>query len=132
MQRLQLGYNHNQCGSSAASVKNGTRVTVHWPNSACSILATAEQRFLQMADTPNRRIVMRHLEDTGEIAVARWLARFTDETRPAPMAARWRTSRQRQPREPALPSLNSQRICHQEHEQMRWTVVSAASLNSAS
>jgi hypothetical protein len=57
--------------------------------SICSILAATEQRFLQMADTPNRRIVMRHLEDTGEIAVARWLARFTDETRPAPMSARW-------------------------------------------
>jgi hypothetical protein len=33
-------------------------------------------RELQMADTPNRRIVMRHLEDTREIAVARWLARW--------------------------------------------------------
>jgi DNA topoisomerase VI subunit B len=34
----------------ASPVKNGTRVTVHWPESACSILAKAEHRFLQIAD----------------------------------------------------------------------------------
>jgi hypothetical protein len=50
-------------------VKNGTRVTVHWPNSACSILATAEQRFLQMADTPNGRI--RDIRDIAECHEAR-------------------------------------------------------------
>jgi DNA topoisomerase VI subunit B len=31
-------------------IKNGTSVTVHWPNSACSILAEARARFLQIAD----------------------------------------------------------------------------------
>jgi DNA topoisomerase VI subunit B len=30
--------------------KNGTRVTVHWPESASSILGAAEARFLQIAD----------------------------------------------------------------------------------
>jgi DNA topoisomerase VI subunit B len=35
---------------SASPVKNGTRVTVHWPKLACSILAKAERRFLQIAD----------------------------------------------------------------------------------
>ena len=30
----------------ASSVKNGTRVTVFWPNSACSILANAKPRIL--------------------------------------------------------------------------------------
>jgi DNA topoisomerase VI subunit B len=34
---------------SASPVKNGTRVTVHWPKLACSILAKAEDRFLQIA-----------------------------------------------------------------------------------
>jgi DNA topoisomerase VI subunit B len=34
----------------ASPVKNGTRVTVHWSESACSILAKAEHRFLQIAD----------------------------------------------------------------------------------
>ena len=31
-------------------VRKGTSITVAWPNSACSILAGAEQRFLQIAD----------------------------------------------------------------------------------
>jgi len=31
-------------------IKNGTSVTVHWPDSACSILADAGARFLQIAD----------------------------------------------------------------------------------
>lgn len=31
-------------------VRNGTRITVHWPTSACSILTDAEARFLQLAD----------------------------------------------------------------------------------
>ena len=31
-------------------VKNGTHITVHWPNSACSILTDAESRFLQLAN----------------------------------------------------------------------------------
>jgi DNA topoisomerase VI subunit B len=30
-------------------VQNGTRVTVHWPNSACSVLEEAEAHFVQMA-----------------------------------------------------------------------------------
>jgi len=34
----------------AASVKNGTSVTVSWPDSACSILASAKARFLQIAE----------------------------------------------------------------------------------
>ena len=34
----------------AASVKNGTSITVSWPDSACSILASAKVRFLQIAD----------------------------------------------------------------------------------
>jgi hypothetical protein len=33
----------------AAPVKTGTRITVQWPLSACSILAASEARFLQMA-----------------------------------------------------------------------------------
>jgi DNA topoisomerase VI subunit B len=32
-----------------SSVKNGTRVTVHWPDSASSILARARDQFLQIA-----------------------------------------------------------------------------------
>jgi DNA topoisomerase VI subunit B len=31
-------------------IKNGTRITVAWPDSACSILVDAERRFLQIAD----------------------------------------------------------------------------------
>jgi DNA topoisomerase VI subunit B len=31
-------------------VRNGTRVTIHWPNLACSILTDAGPRFLQLAD----------------------------------------------------------------------------------
>ena len=31
-------------------VKNGTTIKVHWPDSACSKLADAEARFLQLAD----------------------------------------------------------------------------------
>jgi DNA topoisomerase VI subunit B len=31
-------------------VRNGTSITVAWPESACSILAEAEHRFLQIAD----------------------------------------------------------------------------------
>jgi DNA topoisomerase VI subunit B len=34
----------------AASVKTGTRMTVHWPERACLQLADAEARFLQMAE----------------------------------------------------------------------------------
>jgi DNA topoisomerase VI subunit B len=34
----------------ASSVKRGTKVTVPWPDSASSILAKAERRFLQIAD----------------------------------------------------------------------------------
>jgi DNA topoisomerase VI subunit B len=34
----------------ASPVKKGTRVTVHWPDSACSILAEAADRFLQIAE----------------------------------------------------------------------------------
>jgi DNA topoisomerase VI subunit B len=34
----------------AASVKNGTSIMVSWPDSACSILASAKARFLQIAD----------------------------------------------------------------------------------
>jgi DNA topoisomerase VI subunit B len=34
----------------ASSVNNGTRITVHWPDLACSILAEAEDQFLQIAD----------------------------------------------------------------------------------
>ncbi len=33
-----------------SDVKTGTRITVHWPDSACSNLAAAERRFLQMAE----------------------------------------------------------------------------------
>jgi DNA topoisomerase VI subunit B len=36
--------------TAASPVKTGTRVTVHWPDSACSILAEAEDQFLQIAD----------------------------------------------------------------------------------
>jgi DNA topoisomerase VI subunit B len=31
-------------------IKNGTSITVHWPDSACSILNEARTRFLQIAD----------------------------------------------------------------------------------
>jgi DNA topoisomerase VI subunit B len=31
-------------------VKNGTRITVHWPNAACSIVRQARPRFLQIAE----------------------------------------------------------------------------------
>jgi DNA topoisomerase VI subunit B len=34
----------------ASSVKTGTRITVHWPDSACSILGAAKSRFLQIAE----------------------------------------------------------------------------------
>jgi DNA topoisomerase VI subunit B len=34
----------------ASAVKIGTRITVHWPDLACSKLADAEPRFLQMAE----------------------------------------------------------------------------------
>ena len=33
-----------------SDVRNGTSITVAWPDSACSMLAGAEQRFLQIAD----------------------------------------------------------------------------------
>lgn len=33
----------------ASAVRSGTRITVRWPDSACSILANAKARFLQMA-----------------------------------------------------------------------------------
>ena len=36
--------------TAASPVKTGTRVTVHWPKSASSILAKAAHRFLQFAD----------------------------------------------------------------------------------
>jgi DNA topoisomerase VI subunit B len=36
--------------TAASPVKTGTRVTVHWPDSACSILTKAKDRFLQIAD----------------------------------------------------------------------------------
>jgi DNA topoisomerase VI subunit B len=35
---------------SASSVKSGTKITVHWPDSACSILNDAKARFLQIAE----------------------------------------------------------------------------------
>jgi hypothetical protein len=68
-------------GSSAASVKNGTRVTAHLPNSACSILATAKQQFYKW---PTRRIggsLCATLKIPARLRCA-WLARFKDETRP--------------------------------------------------
>jgi DNA topoisomerase VI subunit B len=34
----------------ASDVKNGTSLTVNWPNSACSILDSAKSRFLQIAE----------------------------------------------------------------------------------
>lgn len=36
--------------SEAKKVKTGTVVTVHWPDSACSIIEDAKERFLQIAD----------------------------------------------------------------------------------
>jgi hypothetical protein len=36
--------------SAASAREEGTRVTVFWPESACSILEAAEERFLQIAD----------------------------------------------------------------------------------
>jgi DNA topoisomerase VI subunit B len=33
-----------------SNVKTGTSVRLHWPNSACSYIEAAEQRFLQIAD----------------------------------------------------------------------------------
>jgi hypothetical protein len=43
-------------------IKNGTSITVHWPDSACSILAAAKAHFLQIADDfrwINRRLRIR-------------------------------------------------------------------------
>jgi DNA topoisomerase VI subunit B len=37
-------------GRADSSVNNGTRITVHWPKLACSILAKAKDQFLQIAD----------------------------------------------------------------------------------
>ena len=34
---------------SPSDVQNGTRITVHWPNSACSVLEDAKHQFVQMA-----------------------------------------------------------------------------------
>jgi hypothetical protein len=36
---------------SASNVQNGTRITVHWPKSACSMLEDARDRFVQIAET---------------------------------------------------------------------------------
>jgi len=35
---------------SSSLVQKGTRITVHWPDSACSVLEAAEDRFVQMAE----------------------------------------------------------------------------------
>src|SRR6516165_293621 len=35
---------------SSSLVQNGTRITVHWPSSACSVLEAAEDRFVQIAE----------------------------------------------------------------------------------
>jgi DNA topoisomerase VI subunit B len=40
-----IHHGHEEC-----DVRKGTSITVTWPESACSILAEAEQRFLQIAD----------------------------------------------------------------------------------
>jgi len=37
------------CENSSSPVQNGTRITVHWPSSACSLLETAKGQFVQMA-----------------------------------------------------------------------------------
>jgi DNA topoisomerase VI subunit B len=36
--------------TTVSSVKNGTRITLHWPDLACSILTKAKDQFLQIAD----------------------------------------------------------------------------------
>jgi hypothetical protein len=36
--------------TSGSKVKNGTRITVCWPQSACSYLTDIKPRFLQMAE----------------------------------------------------------------------------------
>jgi DNA topoisomerase VI subunit B len=36
--------------TAASPVKSGTRITVHWPESACSILVAAKEPFLQLAE----------------------------------------------------------------------------------
>jgi hypothetical protein len=66
------------------SCKNGTSVTIAWPESACSILADAKPRFLQIADdfgwlNPHLRI---RVEWDGEIEV--------DRAPSAPTWKKWR------------------------------------------
>jgi DNA topoisomerase VI subunit B len=38
------------CANKASLVKKGTRVSIAWPNSACSILDDARERFLQVVE----------------------------------------------------------------------------------
>jgi DNA topoisomerase VI subunit B len=67
------------------SCEKGTRVTVFWPDSACSILADAKARFLQIADdfgwiNPHLRIwvswdgVARVKREPSNLAWAKWRA----------------------------------------------------------
>jgi DNA topoisomerase VI subunit B len=57
----------------ASPVKKGTQVTVHWPDSACSILTRAKERFLQTAD--DYTWLNPHLDLTVEWGGKHWHSR---------------------------------------------------------
>jgi DNA topoisomerase VI subunit B len=74
-------------------VKSGTHVTVWWPESACSYLANAKQRFLQMAQdyswlNPHLRITG-HWDDDASFEVAATAPDWQKWTPASPTSPHW-------------------------------------------
>jgi hypothetical protein len=77
----------------ASLVKNGTRLTVLWPDSACSILDGAKRDFLQLADTftwlnPHLSLSLNWNGD-GVFSADATLADWTRWRPSAPTSAHW-------------------------------------------